>query len=309
MEIKGALALSREYFEKYAMPSLEENFPELADRIAAGLAGNGSECFGFDDELSRDHDWGEDFFIWLKEEDRQFIPAVSSWKRKLFADHPGEHPKKRSAYGADVGVMCVGDFYRSLTGCPEGPETIPQWRAVPEEYLAMCVNGEVFIDNAGDFTAVRRRIAAHYPPQWRLKKLAAKCMAIAQTGQYNIGRCAKRGDLVALRAVLSRFQDAAMGAVFLIEKKFMPYYKWAWRALSELSELGKGVADLLYRMCLTSESSELEELAQQGCALIARRLFEEGLTREDPYFFTAQAEDIMKHITDPMLKDLPAQFE
>ncbi|MBR6812382.1 MAG: DUF4037 domain-containing protein, partial [Oscillospiraceae bacterium] len=186
MEIKGALALSREYFEKYAMPSLEENFPELADRIAAGLAGNGSECFGFDDELSRDHDWGEDFFIWLKEEDRQFIPDVSSWKRKLFADHPGEHPKKRSAYGADVGVMCVGDFYRSLTGCPEGPETIPQWRAVPEEYLAMCVNGEVFIDNAGDFTAVRRRIAAHYPPQWRLKRLAAKCMAIAQTGQYNI---------------------------------------------------------------------------------------------------------------------------
>ena len=54
--MKG-LELSREYYEKFGKPMLTENFPELLDKIAVGLCGSGSECFGFDDELSRDHDF------------------------------------------------------------------------------------------------------------------------------------------------------------------------------------------------------------------------------------------------------------
>ena len=53
--MKG-LELCREYFENYGRAMLEE-FPEIKDRIAVGLAGEGSECLGFDDELSRDHDF------------------------------------------------------------------------------------------------------------------------------------------------------------------------------------------------------------------------------------------------------------
>ena len=61
--MKG-LELSRSFYEGAGAPMLQERFPELLGRIAVGLAGEGSECFGFDDELSADHDFEPAFCLW-----------------------------------------------------------------------------------------------------------------------------------------------------------------------------------------------------------------------------------------------------
>ena len=45
-------------YERYGAPMLHERFPDWEGHIAVGLVGHGSECFGFDDEVSRDYsDW------------------------------------------------------------------------------------------------------------------------------------------------------------------------------------------------------------------------------------------------------------
>ena len=66
--MKGLL-LSREYYDQLGAPMLRREFDGLVDRIAVGFAGPGSECFGFDDEISRDHDWGPAFCMWLTADD------------------------------------------------------------------------------------------------------------------------------------------------------------------------------------------------------------------------------------------------
>ena len=48
--MKG-LELSKEYYKSFGEPMLRERFPELFDKIAVGLCGSGSECFGFDDDI------------------------------------------------------------------------------------------------------------------------------------------------------------------------------------------------------------------------------------------------------------------
>ena len=63
------LELSRRFYEEYGAPMLHAQFPAWEDRIAVGLVGSGSECFGFDDDCSRDHDFGPDFCLFLPEED------------------------------------------------------------------------------------------------------------------------------------------------------------------------------------------------------------------------------------------------
>ena len=67
--MKG-LELCKEYFLAYGEEMLKA-FPEVENRIAAGLAGEGSECYGFDDELSRDHDFEPGFCLWLTEEEER----------------------------------------------------------------------------------------------------------------------------------------------------------------------------------------------------------------------------------------------
>jgi len=49
--MKG-LELCEGYFREEGPPVLKREFGELFDRMAIGLVGDGSECYGYDDEIS-----------------------------------------------------------------------------------------------------------------------------------------------------------------------------------------------------------------------------------------------------------------
>lgn len=308
------LELSRRYFREIAEPRLQADYPDLYSAVAAGLVGNGSECFGYDDEISRDHDWGADFYLWLPEAYRNRLTELQTWKDTLLLTNPPAFTRMRSAYGAVPDIMTVGDFYRGLIGYPEGPKEIQEWRRIPEENLAMAVNGEVFIDNAGAFTAVRQRLLGYYPEDLRLKKLAARCMAIAQTGQYNADRCFRRRDYVTLRTVLTRFTDNVTAAVFLLNRVYKPYYKWAFKRMSGLPVLGAELTPLLTELALSplDDSAAFEKIQMTNeaiCRHLAGVLKNQNLVTTDDWFFTTHAEEIQRKIQDPFLRSLPTQYE
>jgi hypothetical protein len=308
------LDLSRAYFTDVALPELRRDFPELLPRLAAGLVGNGSECFGYDDEISRDHDWGVDFFIWLTDADAAYMDPLRDWKMNLFDKAPPSHPRTRSEYGARVGVMTCGEFYRSLIGFPRCPETISQWRTAPEEHFAMAVNGAVFIDGAGEFTATRESLLGYYPEDLRLKKVAAKCMSLAQTGQYNLDRCCRRRDFVAMHAVVSRFMDSCIAMVFLLNRSYRPYYKWAFRAMTALPALGAPAGRLLEEIALAgiADDGAIETViraAGELCRMFVGELRRQGVSSSDDWFLTTHGEEARRRISDEYLRSLPTQYE
>ena len=308
------LELSRAYWEQVAAPELQAAFPALFPRVAAGLVGNGSECFGYDDELSRDHDWGVDFFLWVLEEDRASIPALSQWKQALMSRRPPEFPRVRSRYGGSVDVMTVGGFYRSLIGTPGIPEDMLQWRQAPEGNFAMAVNGAVFQDPPGQFSAVRRGLLDYYPEDLRRKKIAARCMALAQTGQYNFTRIARRKDWVTSQIVLTKFTHEAMGLAYHLNRVFRPYYKWTWRRLGELPILGRETANLLLELAQIQgwEASALERRQQKIdklCSALAAELRRQGLSRTEDDFLAAHGEEVQRSIRHEWLRSLPAVYE
>ena len=61
--MKG-LEEARGFYEDFGRDMLHRQFPDYEDRIAVGLVGRGSECFGFDDDISgcrKFEDLPEDF--------------------------------------------------------------------------------------------------------------------------------------------------------------------------------------------------------------------------------------------------------
>ncbi len=234
--MKG-LELSRRYYLEYGAPMIRERFPELEGVLAVGKCGAGSECFGYDDEISTDHDFEPGFCIFAPDDiDRKTLFALERAYASLPASFLGfERRRVAPVGGSRHGVILISDFFGRRTGSPTGTLTPREWIRVPEPYLCEATNGEVFRDDAGTFTAARESLS-HMPESVMLKKLAGNLLLAAQAGPYNYRRSVARGDEAAAQLSAIEFVRHATAACFNLAGRYMPYYKWTFRALSDIPE-------------------------------------------------------------------------
>jgi len=303
------LDISRAFFKRYGLPMLCERFPEYEPHIAAGLVGEGSECWGFDDEISRDHDWGPGFCVWLTEEDyARFGGTLAELYAALPAEYLGFRRLRALPQTSDrVGVMTVGGFYTRYLGRADRPPTVQEWRYVPESGLAVVTNGRVFQDPAGAFTAVRSDLLAYFPEELRRKKLAMHCALAGQSGQYNYARCLAHGEPVAALLALGEFLQHVHAAAFLLCRRYRPYYKWADRALRELPGLGAALPPLL-RRCAEEPERRAAAIEEISAVLIAE-LRQQGLTNGGSDFLLHHGEELQAGLTDGLLRRIPLMAE
>lgn len=239
------LELARRYYEEFGRAIIAEHFPDYEGRIAVGLAGSGSDCLGFDDDVSADHDSGAGFCLWLTDDDYENIGfRLAREYSKLPAEFMGVPKGRANYYGSShFGVKSISGFYTPFTGRAGAPETNAEWLYTPEFSLAAAVSGEVFRDDLGEFTAVRERIKSGMPEDVRLKKMAARVIAAAQSGQYNYPRCLAHGETGAAVLAAAEFVRNTASLIYLINRRYAPFYKWllrGMRGLEQLSHLERG---------------------------------------------------------------------
>jgi hypothetical protein len=297
------LELAEKFYQAHGAPMLIDRFGDRAERIAVGMVGPGSECFGFDDAISRDHDWGPGFCLWLTAQDYQaFGQELQTAYLSLPSRFAGFGPRRASP-GEEhrTGVRIIEDFYRSYTGLKHPPATLAQWLAIPEAYLATCTNGKVFYDRAGQFSSWRKTLLDFYPEDVRLKKIASCCLGAAQAGQYNFERCLKRHDVFAANYALIKFGAEAISLVFLLNKRYAPFYKWMHRAVKALPILGAMVHDKLAELMVQTENSLRLATIEGICAGIVAALKEQRLSEVKSTFLLDHAPEIHRRIKDPVL--------
>lgn len=306
--MKG-LELSRRYYETFGKKMIEENFPEYQSRIAVGLVGEGSECFGYDDEISTDHDFGPSFCMWLNDMDYQ---AIGKQLQQCYETLPKEFEgitfENASAYAdGRRGVLSISAFYEKLVGSRDGEFDWQDFLFVPEYSFAAAVNGAVFVDELGEFTGIREKIKTAMPRDMWLKKIAARAAAMAQSGQYNFKRCFDHGEYSAAAVALAEFAKQTAMMVHLLNHKFCPFYKWMFRGMRELPVLG-GLAVKLEQLLVMENSKEnfpikrnlVEQISQSVIDELKKRELAEG----DGDYLEAYAFSVMKRIENPQIRGL-----
>ena len=337
-DIQG-LDLAKAYWEQVGRPMLEERYPQYRNRIAVGLMGHGSDCYGFDDAISRDHDFGPGFCLWLTSEDYQ---AIGDQLQKDYEALPtefmgfGSRTDSVRAKGADrrVGVFEIGAFFESLTGYRQAPpEDHPhEWLLLDEATLAAATNGRIFADPLGQMLATRQGFKA-MPDDVRFCLISRRLGMIAQAGQYNLPRSLQRGDGAAAMLSINEFVQACASLIFLINNPltvgYLPYYKWTFAALRRLSgRMATRLADLTEQLedilrlasaaCYGGQgfgeggkgarpaAERVTKLVESICARIVEELQAEGLTNSPETFLEWQRPYVEAHISsdDPVLHSI-----
>ncbi|MFU0535098.1 DUF4037 domain-containing protein [Gardnerella pickettii] len=272
-KIKNGMQLAKEYWQTYGKPLLElEEFRDYKNRIAAGLVGHGSECYGFDDEISRDHDFGPGFCIWLTDED---YAKIGDDLQAAYNDLPQEFagfgsreetPRAKSCESSKrVGVFSISEFFENITGFSAAPSQDEPylWLSLNESTLAAATNGQIFADPLGEFSKTRQSFKL-MPDDVRISLISRRLGMMAQAGQYNVPRMLARKDGAAAWLSINEFVRAAASIVFLLNNPisagYLPYYKWQFAALRKLSAR---MASRLSNVCNQLES--LMRLSSAAC--------------------------------------------
>ncbi|WP_124039720.1 DUF4037 domain-containing protein [Neoactinobaculum massilliense] len=266
---------------------LSENLPDLYPYLAVGLVGDGSDAFGYDDAVSADHDSQTRLVVWYPEGTGAVAERVAA------SVHLEDNQR--------IDCHEIHAFYSRYTGTEFAPHTWQEWYAIPEHNLAAATNGRVFYDGGGRFTRYREVLSGFYPDDVRRKLIEKRALIMGQAGQYNYGRCLRHGEPVAANLALARFAEAAISMMFLLNRRYTPYYKWAHRALRELPIGGLRVAELLAEAFgAPSATREIEEIS----ALVVQELRVQGLSDRKGDFLVDHARTIRSLIIEPDLREM-----
>lgn len=254
---KSNLEKSKQFYEEYGRKMIHTYFPEYEERIAVGMAGEGSDCYGFDDDISKDHDYEVGFCMWLLESDYKEIgDRLQKEYENLIREH-GIGQRGNSHLQNRRGVCSINQFYNHLLGTNQNYEIGIKidFENVEEYQLAAVTNGWIFRDDAGVFTAVRGEIQSYYPEViWR-KKLAQGFHDFSQFAQSNYSRMMARGDSITAQICVAKAVESTMNLLYLLQHTYAPYYKWKKKGLEKVP-FAQPILSLLEEIAKLPEQSQ-----------------------------------------------------
>lgn len=215
--------LSRRFHTEVVGPSLAAAVPAVP--YAAALVGRGSEVLGYDDELSRDHDWRARVTVFLPETaaDDQHRAVTAA-----LAEVPAEFLGQPTA----VGVTTVEAWFRRELALELNQDwDVVDWVTLPGSKLCAMTSAVVHHDAVG-LTAAIDRVRWYPEDVWRFL-LAAAWWRVHPEANL-VGRTGAVGDDLGSALLTADMVSGLMRLAFLVERVHPPYVKWFGTAFSRL---------------------------------------------------------------------------
>ena len=304
----SGLELSKLYYEKCGLKAFDVFGENILSRLAFGMFGKGSECFGFDDYVSTDHDFEPGFIVVVPDDfDEKITFQLTRAYAKMPREFMGYKREVMSAVGGSRhGIKKMADVIYEFTGTLECNLSTKDWLLIPEESLAEFTNGKIFRDDSKILTKYRLKLST-FPHDIFLKKLAGTVLLMAQSGQYNYKRCIMHKELNAARLSAYEFVKHTIHATCLFNEVYMPYYKWQFRVLKNLSWPNKYNLDEKLSLLLKIDDNKLidmEEVIDEICKVFVERIMKDNLTNKTCDYLESHAYEINNKIHDINLRNM-----
>jgi Domain of unknown function (DUF4037) len=315
-DMTDGIGLARGYYQDVVAPLLLTQWPGLPH--AAARLGGGSDVLGLDDETSRDHDWGLRLTL-LTEPD--LVGAVSSLLEEQLPSTYGGLPTRFALTHDPIvrqraEVTTAEAFVASHLGLDAScAMTSLDWLCLTGQALLEVTAGQVFRDDLGVLTGLRRTLAWYPDDVWRYV-LAADWNRLGEDLPM-LGRAGQRGDDLGSRVVGARLVDTAVHLAFLLCRRWPPYPKWRGTMATQLPVAGDLLPHL--KAVLTAEDwPERQEAIALALALLGEAQRAAGLPSvegipTEPFFdrpflgIRAAVPDLLLgSVTDPLVRALPS---
>lgn len=323
--LKG-MTISRDYYEEYGKV-LAAEYPG----VCIAKVGEGSECFGFDDILSMDHDFGPSFCIFVtRQQYADFGADLEKAYEALPKVYRGMERPAQIPGAPRHGVIVMEDFFTrildlSMKECTylmehvDLPESV--WIRCSDWQLKTVSNGSIFAGQDTLFGQIYHTIRKGYPMSIKRRRMAQLLGQICQEGQYNYPRMMQRGDLYGAKLLLQQFQLHVVNILYLLNEEYAPHEKWlmflisrryrekSWRlgqevfdCVKQLMELQPNLADYVERemqewIGRSNEADEVWVVIQKLAGLLVQMLKEEGYTQKDEVYLEEHVAPILAGIS------------
>jgi Domain of unknown function (DUF4037) len=311
-------ALAREFHADVVGPLLAQAMPGL--RYAAGRLGSGSDVLGFDDAMSRDHDWGCRLTVLVDEPDRAVVPQVRQLLERELPDSYRGFPVRfpvtwDPSRTHNVEVATVAGFAASRLGVdPTSELSAADWLILTGQSVLEVTAGPIFTDRTAALAQVRAKLT-WYPPDVERYVLAAGWQRLSQEMPM-VGRTAERGDELGSRLLSARLADDLMSLAFAVCRRWPPYPKWRGTAFRALP-VAAGLGDLLTAAAAAPDWRDRESAVADACEVLLDAQRARGLPApasavvpfwDRPYRTVDEAirQALLSAITDPDVAGLPA---
>jgi len=285
------LTLSRLFYEQAARPIIESVI--ASEHYSAGLIGWSSEVLGLDDALSRDHNWGPRFIVFLQEEHyeshgklldralRDELPVdfegySTNFGQTALGDQRVMHPVKEGPVNHFIQIEWLDNYLRHFLNIDPNQELDPgDWLRLSEHNLLGFTQGLVFHDGLGELGEWRSRLG-FYPDEVRLRLLIKQWRLIAEEESF-VGRSVERGDTLGSLLLIGRIAERLMRLAFLMERTYAPYSKWFGTCFMQLKN-GPELAAHLTDAVQAQTVSEREDALAQAYLFVTRMHNQLGIT-------------------------------
>jgi hypothetical protein len=316
----NGIEVARGLFVGLVRPILAQHLPGL--RYAAGRIGSGSDVLGLDDEVSRDHDWGNRLTLLVDDTDRAAVPIVDGLlARELPVQYRGRpirqamtwDPVVRHRVQADT----IGDFATSRLGLdPTRELSTLDWLTLPGHSVLEVVGGPLFADDTTQVGPARARLR-WYPSDVDRYVLAVGWDCLARHVPIH-SRSHERGFHRQSRLLAGAMATELTRLAFLVGRSWIPYDKWVEARFRDLP-VAPALSGPLDTLVTAPDGRDRDEALALAVEVLLDAQRQRDLPTPDtglePFYRRAHpmispdiTERLLASITDPAVLALPTRL-